>query len=217
MIGSLPARLRVGLTGGIGSGKSTVAVALAQRGALIVDTDQIARQLTAPAGVALPAIAATFGAAMIDSSGALDRARMRAEVFSDPAARHRLEAILHPLIGQQAQAQAASAAPGQPVVFDVPLLAESAHWRQRVDRVLVVDCDESLQVRRVVQRSGWAEADVRQVIAQQASRRSRRAIADAVLVNHEALDLGTLDAHVGRLWQHWWPDAGPTPLKQQSL
>lgn len=204
-------RLRVGLTGGIGSGKSTVAVALARRGALVVDTDLIARQLTAPTGMALPAIAATFGAEMVDSSGSLDRDRMRAVVFADPAARLRLEAILHPLIGQQAQAQAARAAPGQPVVFDVPLLTESAHWRQRVDRVLVVDCEEGLQVRRVVQRSGWAEADVLRVIAQQASRTSRRAIADAVLVNHEALDLVTLDARVGQLWQHWWPDAARHP------
>ena len=202
-----PERLRVGLTGGIGSGKSTVAAGLARRGALIVDTDLIARQLTAPEGMALPAIAATFGAEMIDSSGALARARMRAEVFADSAARLKLEAILHPLIGQQAQAQAASAAPGQPVVFDVPLLTESPHWRQRVDRVLVVDCDEQLQVRRVIQRSGWAEADVLRVIAQQASRGARRAIADAVLVNHEALDLTTLDAHIGHLWRHWWPDA----------
>lgn len=212
-----PGRLRAGLTGGIGSGKSTVAAALARRGALIVDTDLIARQLTAPGGAALPAIAAAFGVAMIDPAGALDRARMRAEVFSDPAARLRLEAILHPLIGQEAQTQAAGAQPGQPVVFDVPLLTESAHWRQRVDRVLVVDCDETLQVRRVTQRSGWAEAEVLRVIAQQASRSARRAIADAVVVNDEGLNLADLDAHIGQLWQHWWPDTSSTPLKQQPL
>ena len=200
-----PGRLRVGLTGGIGSGKSTVAAALARRGALIVDTDLIARQLTAPGGAALPAIATAFGVAMIDPSGALDRARMRAEVFSDPAARLRLEAILHPLIGQEAQTRATGALPGQPVVFDVPLLTESAHWRRRVDRVLVVDCDETLQVRRVTQRSGWAEAEVLRVIAQQASRAARRAIADAVLVNDEGMNLADLDARVGQLWQHWWP------------
>jgi dephospho-CoA kinase len=201
-----PGRLRVGLTGGIGSGKSTVASALARRGALVVDTDQIARQLTAPGGSALPAIAAAFGAAMIDPAGALDRVRMRAEVFAEPAARLRLEAILHPLIGQQAQTQAARAEPDQPVVFDVPLLTESAHWRQRVDRVLVVDCDESLQVKRVVHRSGWAEAEVLRVIAQQASRSARRAIADAVLLN-ERLDLSALDEAVGQLWRCWWPSA----------
>ncbi len=197
--------LRVGLTGGIGSGKSTVAAALVRRGALVVDTDAISRQLTAPGGAALPAIAEAFGTAMIDSAtGALDRARMRAEVFANPAARRRLEAVLHPLIGAQALAYATGALTGQPVVFDVPLLTESTHWRQRVDRVLVIDCDESVQVERVTRRSGWAEAEVRRVLAQQASRRARRAIADAVLVN-QGLDLVTLDAAVGRLWRHWWP------------
>jgi dephospho-CoA kinase len=143
---------------------------------------------------------------MIDAGGALDRARMRAEVFSEPAPRLRLEAILHPLIGQTAMRQAAAAAPGQPVVFDVPLLTESPHWRQRVDRVLVVDCDESLQVRRVMRRSGWAETEVQRVIAQQASRSARRAIADAVLVNNDSLDLAGLDDAVGALWHRWWPD-----------
>jgi dephospho-CoA kinase len=196
---------RVGLTGGIGSGKSTVAAALARRGALVVDTDAIARELTAPGGQAVPAIVATFGAAMVDASGALDRARMRAEVFARPETRLRLEAILHPLIGQTAQTRAAGAAPGQPVVFDVPLLAESAHWRQRVDRVLVVDCDEALQVRRVVQRSGWSDEEVRRVIAQQAPRAARRAIADAVIANGEGVGLDALDAMVAALWRHWWP------------
>jgi dephospho-CoA kinase len=197
--------LRVGLTGGIGSGKSTVAAALARRGALIVDTDAIARELTAPAGAALPAIAAAFGAAMIDSAGALDRARMRAEVFAQPDARRRLESILHPLIGQQAAARSAAAAATQPVVFDVPLLTESAHWRHRVDRVLVVDCDEALQIARVMQRSGWNEAEVLRVIAQQAPRPARRAVADAVIANGPSLDLPALEASVDRLWRHWWP------------
>ena len=205
--------LRVGLTGGIGSGKSTVAAALARRGALVVDTDAISRQLTAPGGAALPAIAEAFGAAMIDSTtGALDRVRMRAEVFASPVAKQRLEAILHPLIGTQALAFAAGARAGQPVVFDVPLLAESSHWRQRVDRVLLIDCDESVQVERVMQRSGWAEAEVRRVLAQQASRRARRAIADAVLVN-QGLDLTALDVAVGRLWRHWWPHASVSAMQ----
>ncbi|HJV69034.1 dephospho-CoA kinase [Ideonella sp.] len=199
--------LRVGLTGGIGSGKSTVAAALARRGACIVDTDAIARELTAPGGAALPAIAAEFGAQMLDAAGALDRARMRAEVFGQTEARHRLEAILHPLIGQQAQARAAAAGAAQPVVFDVPLLTESGHWRERVDRVLVVDCDEALQVRRVMQRSGWAEPEVRRVIAQQAPRSARRSIADAVISNGEGVGLTALDAMVGALWRHWWPQA----------
>jgi dephospho-CoA kinase len=199
------AALRVGLTGGIGSGKSTVAAALARRGALVVDTDAIARRLTAPGGDALAPIAAAFGPQMLDASGALDRARMRTEVFTQPAARRRLEAILHPLIGQVALAQAAQAGPDQPVVFDVPLLVESGHWRQRVDRVLVVDCDERVQVQRVVQRSGWHEDEVLRVIAQQAARPARRRVADAVLVNGPALTLAALDAAVGRLWRCWWP------------
>lgn len=204
---SMPA-LRVGLTGGIGSGKSTVAAALARRGACLVDTDAIARELTAPGGGALPAIAAAFGADMIDASGALDRARMRARVFGQADARRQLEAILHPLIGQQAQARAATAAAGQPVVFDVPLLVESAHWRSRVDRVLVVDCDESLQVERVVRRSGWSPDEVRRVIAQQAGRAARRRVADAVIVNGAASSLADLDAAVERLWLQWWPGHG---------
>lgn len=199
------AALRVGLTGGIGSGKSTVAAALARRGALVVDTDAIARQLTAPGGSALGPIAAAFGPQMLDSAGALDRARMRTEVFADPASRLRLEAILHPLIGQEALARAAQAGPSQPVVFDVPLLVESTHWRRRVDRVLVVDCEERVQVQRVVRRSGWGEDEVLRVIAQQAARPARRRVADAVLVNDPALTLAALDAAVGRLWRCWWP------------
>jgi dephospho-CoA kinase len=207
--------LRVGLTGGIGSGKSTVAAALARRGALVVDTDAISRRLTAPGGAALGPIAEAFGSHMLGTDGALDRARMRAEVFGDPAARLRLEAILHPLIGRQAQAEAAAAAATQPVVFDVPLLVESTHWRQRVDRVLVVDCEEALQVQRVVQRSGWSEAEVWRVIAQQAQRPARRRVADAVLVNGPSLGLSDLDDAVGRLWRQWWPgmpQAGAGPV-----
>ncbi|MGM9488851.1 dephospho-CoA kinase [Ideonella sp. YS5] len=199
------APLHAGLTGGIGSGKSTVAAALARLGALIVDTDAIARELTAPGGAALPPIAEAFGRQMIDSSGALDRSRMRAEVFAQAPKRQRLEAILHPLIGQEAQTRAAAAGAGQPVVFDVPLLTESAHWRQRVDRILVVDCDEALQVERVMQRSGWPADEVRRVIAQQASRPARRRIADAVIHNGAGMTLAGLEAMVARLWQRWWP------------
>jgi len=196
------ASLRIGLTGGIGSGKSTVAGAFAARGARVVDTDAISRSLTAPGGAALPAIATLFGTAMIAADGALDRARMRTLVFNDPGAKQRLENLLHPLIGEHTQAQAALARPGQTVVFDVPLLTESAHWRGRVDRILVVDCAEATQVQRVMQRSGWSEAEVQRVIAQQASRAQRRAIADAVILN-DGISLAELDAQVGRLWQDW--------------
>ena len=197
-----PTGARIGLTGGIGSGKSTVARRFAALGALVVDTDALAHALTAPGGAALPAIAAAFGDAMIGPDGAMDRARMRALVFGQPAERERLEAILHPMIGEATRAQASRASAGQAVVFDVPLLTESGTWRARVDRVVVVDCAEATQVARVVERSGWAAEAVERTIAQQASRAQRRAIADAVIVN-EALTLAQLDAEVDSLWAAW--------------
>jgi dephospho-CoA kinase len=193
--------LRIGLTGGIGSGKSTVAATLVARGAALVDTDAIARSLTAAGGQALPALAQIFGPDVVGADGALDRDRVRALVFADPAARLRLEDVLHPMIGEVATRQAA-AAHGRPVVFDVPLLAESRRWRGSVDRVLVVDCDEDTQVRRVVRRSGWDDATVRRVIGQQASRAARRAVADAIIHN-EGLSLDDLREQVGALWDHW--------------
>jgi dephospho-CoA kinase len=195
--------MHVGLTGGIGSGKSTVASLLVDRGAVLVDTDAISRSLTARGGAALPALATAFGPQIMGADGALDRERMRALVFSDPAAKARLEAILHPMIGETAQAQAVAAGE-RPVVFDVPLLAESAHWRARVDRILVVDCSEDTQARRVAQRNGWEEDAVRRVIAQQASRARRRAIADAVIFN-DGLSLDELGTEVRALWSRWWP------------
>ena len=203
-----PPGLRIGLTGGIGSGKSTVARRLASLGALVIDTDAIAHALTAPGGAALAPIAAAFGAHMIGSDGAMDRARMRALVFADPAERLRLEQILHPLIGALTREAAARAAAGQTVVFDVPLLAESGTWRARVDRVLVVDCTPETQVARVVRRSGWSEEAVRRAIAQQAPRQRRRAIADAVIFNENA-DLAALGAAVDSLW-HGWHGPGKT-------
>lgn len=194
--------LRIGLTGGIGSGKSTVAALLVEAGAALVDTDAIARELTAPRGAALPALAAEFGADILRDDGALDRDRMRAHVFGDTAAKRRLEAVLHPLIGAECDRRAAAAA-GRPLVFDVPLLAESGRWRDRVDRVLVVDCSEDTQVRRVIARSGWDEATVRSVIAQQAPRAQRRSVADAVIHNDDGLGLDMLAAQVATLWAHW--------------
>jgi dephospho-CoA kinase len=196
------APLRIGLTGGIGSGKSTVAALLAARGALVIDTDALARELTAAGGAALPAIAERFGADTIGPDGALDRARMRERVFADPAAKAALEAILHPLIGELTQARAAAGAPGQVRVFDVPLLVESGRWRDRVDRVLVVDCRVETQVERVMRRNGWPEAQVRAVIAAQASREARRALADAVILN-DGIDLDTLRTEVDAVWSRW--------------
>jgi len=194
--------LKLGLTGGIGSGKSSVARRLAAHGALLVDTDAVAHALTAPGGAAIPAIAAAFGDAMIGADGAMDRARMRALVFDDAAQRQRLEAILHPMIGAATRAQASRAGAGQAVVFDVPLLTESGAWRARVDRVLVVDCSTATQVARVVARSGWAPEAVERTIAQQATRAQRRAIADAVIVN-DTLTLAQLDSEVDALCAAW--------------
>ncbi|PIM54680.1 dephospho-CoA kinase [Roseateles chitinivorans] len=191
--------MRIGLTGGIGSGKSTVAAALVELGgALLVDTDAISRSLTAPGGEAMPAIEAQFGARFVASNGALDRAAMRELAFHDPKAKQALEAILHPMIGAETARQAALAAPGQHVVFDVPLLVESGRWRRLVDRVLVVDCDEATQIARVMARSGLSEAAVRAILAQQATRAQRRAAADAVIHN-EGLTLSQLRDEVGRL------------------
>ena len=193
---------RIGLTGGIGSGKSTAARALAALGAHVVDTDAIAHRICAPGGEAIGPLREAFGDAAIGADGAMDRAAMRERVFTDPDARRRLEGVLHPIIRQVTEREAAAAAPGAVVVFDVPLLAESAGWRERVDRVLVIDCDEATQVRRVMTRSGWTEEAVRRVIAQQATRERRRAIADAVILN-EGSDPDTLRAAVRAVWTAW--------------
>lgn len=193
--------LRIGLTGGIGSGKSTVAALFAAHGAAVVDTDAIARGLTVPGGLAIDAIREAFGAGFIDASGAMDRDRMRALAFADPMAKRRLEDILHPMIALEAERQA-SASSAAVTVFDVPLLVESGRWRERVDRVLVVDCSEATQIERVVKRAGWSEDMARAVIAQQAPRHARLACADAVIVN-DGLTLAELGAEVDALWARW--------------
>ena len=193
--------LRIGLTGGIGSGKSTVSALLAARGATVVDTDAIARQLTLAGGAAIEPIRTSFGNEFIDGSGALARARMRELAFSDRDAKRRLEAILHPLIGLETE-RLASASQAPAVVFDVPLLVESSRWRARVDKVLVVDCAEATQLARVVARSAWAPEAVQAVIAQQASRSARRACADSVIFN-DGLTREQLAAEVATLWHQW--------------
>ena len=197
----------VGLTGGIGSGKSTVAGLLVAQGATLVDTDAIAHSLTVPGGAAMPALRQRFGATIAAPDGALDRAQMRGLVFADPQAKQALEAILHPMIGAEAQRQATAAdTTGGVVVFDVPLLTESSVWRRRCQRILVVDCSAETQVRRVMARSGWGADQVQRVIDLQASRSARRAIADAVLFN-ETLSLAGLAAEVAALWAIWGLDA----------
>ena len=194
------ARLRIGLTGGIGSGKSTVGAMLAARGATLIDTDAIARQLTEPGGAAIEAIRLEFGADFIDASGALARPKMRETVFADPGARRRLEAILHPMISAETERRAA-AATSEVVVFDVPLLVESQRWRERVDRIVVVDCDEATQLARVCARPGWTREVAQSVIDQQATRAARRACADAVVFN-DRNSLDTLAGEVEVLWNN---------------
>ena len=201
--------MRIGLTGGIGSGKSTVGQMLADCGAVWVDTDAISRALTAPGGAAMPRLQAEFGVQVVRPDGGLDRDQMRQLAFSDPSAKSRLESILHPMIQQITRDQAAAAGE-RPVVFDIPLLTESGHWRGQVDRILVVDCTEETQCRRVMLRNGWPESQVRQVMAKQASRDQRRAIADAVIYN-EALSLDELRAQVRMIWQHWVPASPAAP------
>lgn len=204
-MGRLAPDTAIGLTGGIGSGKSTVAAMCVELGAYLVDTDAIARSLTAPGGAAMPAVAQAFGADFVATDGALDRARMRSLAFADAGAKARLEAILHPLIGAEAMRQAAVAA-GRPVLFDVPLLTPQSAWRARVARVLVVDCAEATQAARVAARPGWNLTMAEAVIAQQIPRAQRRALADAV-INNDCLALDALRAEVQALWRLWFGGA----------
>ncbi|MDD5324824.1 MAG: dephospho-CoA kinase [Polaromonas sp.] len=189
--------LRIGLTGGIGSGKSTVGRALAGNGATLVDADVIARQLTAAGGAAVREIANQFGDRMIAANGALDRDQMRKLAFDDPAARLRLEAIVHPMVAREAmrQAEQADHAGSACIVFDIPLLVESGRWRQQVDRVLVVDCREATQIARVMARNGWSREAVEKIMAEQASRAQRLAAADLCVYN-EGLSLEALGSMV---------------------
>jgi dephospho-CoA kinase len=175
----------VGLTGGIGSGKSTVADLFAAQGVTIVDTDLIAHQITAPGGVAMPKIATEFGAAFVAPDGSLDRARMRTLVFADEVARRRLEAITHPLIRTETE-RARRAATGLYVMLVVPLLVESGTWKTRVERVLTVDCSVETQISRVMRRNAFSREQVLAIMARQATREARLAAADDVIVNEDS-------------------------------
>lgn len=188
--------VRLGLTGGIGSGKSTVGSMLLAQGAALIDADQIAREVTGPHGAAIEAIRAAFGDSYVDASGALDRARMRELAFGRPEARAQLEAIVHPLVTQQSQLNAQQAEDqGSPlIVFDIPLLAESGRWARRLDAVMVVDCSTETQIARVMQRSGLTRAAVEGIIASQATRPMRRAVADLVIANDADCTLEALRA-----------------------
>ncbi len=184
--------LLVGLTGGIGSGKSAAADEFARRGAAIVDTDAIAHELTAPGGGAIGELRRLFGADYVDATGAMDRKRMRELAFRDPAQRKRLEALLHPLIRAESERRIAAVFTGRThpyAIHVVPLLVESPGYRSRYGRILVVDCPEALQVARVRQRSNLSEDEVLRIIASQIQRETRLAAADDVIDNS-----GTIDA-----------------------
>jgi len=190
----------VGLTGGIGSGKSAAAQVFEEFGVTVIDTDAIAHTLTAPGGAAIAPIRTAFGADYISAAGALERARMRELVFADAAQKRRLEIILHPLIRERAN-QLVAAAPGPYVILMVPLLIESGNYRARCQRILVVDCPEELQVARVTARSGIPAAQVRAIMANQATRAARLAAADDVIDNSG--DLSQLRPQVETLHQRY--------------
>lgn len=194
--------VRLGLTGGIGSGKSTVLGMLQALGAAAIDADAISRATTAAGGAAIPLIARQFGPGFVTPDGALDRARMRERAYAHPEARRELERIIHPLVGEEIarQVEAALAAGARCIVYDIPLLVESGRWRQQLDRVLVVDCEPETQVARVVARSGLAPDEVRAIIAAQAPRALRLAAADLVICN-EGLTLEALRHEVEQAWR----------------
>jgi dephospho-CoA kinase len=189
---------RIGLTGGIGSGKSTVAALMARSGAAVIDADAVSRSLTAPHGRAMAAIESTFGPGMVGPDGAMNRHAMRDLVFKDPNAKRQLEQIIHPLVSQVVaeQAQSALHQGQQCLIFDVPLLVESGdRWRRQLDRVLVIDCDEDTQCQRVMFRNGLKAEEVQRIIQQQATRAQRLACADLVIFN-QGLSLSQLETQV---------------------
>lgn len=195
----------LGLTGGIGSGKTTIANMFGELGAALIDTDLIAHQLTIPGGRAIPAIREQFGAEFIAADGAMDRTAIRQLVFANADQKHKLEAILHPLIRTETE-RAAAQAKGDYRIFVVPLLVESGNWKQRVDRILVVDCDEETQIRRVMGRNQLNREEVIAIMRNQASRQDRLAAADDVIVNDG--DLKNIREEVLRLHQQYLHLAG---------
>lgn len=198
--GAAPARLVIGVTGGIGSGKSTAARLFRERGADLLDTDIIAHELTGPGQPALEQIAERFGRDCLAVDGSLDRAALRGRVFSDPAARRDLEGILHPLIRREVDARE-RACSGPYVLVLVPLLVETGGYPELLDRVLVVDCDEEIQVQRTMQRSGLTEGEVRSIMRTQASRGARLMLADDVI--HNDGDVAELARQVEALDGHY--------------
>ena len=202
VIGIGAGMFKLGLTGGIGSGKSTVSKLLAQWGATVIDADQLARQLTEPGGLGIKPVSEAFGADVIDANGAMDRQRMREIVFTDNAARTRLEQILHPLIGSAAD-RAAELATGCYIVFEIPLLVESGRWRNKVDRVCVVDCDVDTQISRVQARSGLSVSAIQGILAAQATREDRLLVADDVILNDISVPIDYLTEQTSALHKIW--------------
>ena len=198
----------VGLTGGIGSGKSTVADCFAALGVPVIDTDVIARELTAPGGAALEAIRAAFGATVMQADGTLDRAVLRRRVFADSAARHQLEAILHPRIRQGVALKLATLTAPYALIV-IPLLVETGDYRGVLNRVLVVDCTEAVQIARVMARSGLAHGEIKAILAAQAGRAERLAVADDIIVNTVSLE--ALRAEVAALHQRYLALAAAAP------
>ena len=192
--------IRLGLTGGIGSGKSTVATMLVDGGAALIDADAISRAATAAGGAAIAQIAAQFGAQTITPDGAMNRDAMRQRVIANPRALLQLEAIIHPLVSVESArlAEQARLAGSVLLVFDIPLLVESKRWRQQLGQVLVIDCNEDTQVSRVVARSGWTPDAVEKIMAHQATRGQRLAAADIVIYNQD-LTLGELALQVAQI------------------
>lgn len=195
--------LRVGLTGGIGSGKSTVASVFKSCDIPVIDLDHIAHQLTALNGVALPKIRLVFGADVFEQNDSLSRSKLRTLVFNDPCSKKKLEAILHPLLFQEALKQYEEHAKNASIViFDIPLLTSGSLWLEHLDRILVIDCSETTQIKRVIERSGWEERQIRQVITQQPSREERLSIATDIIEN-DGIAMAELEKQVIKLLKRW--------------
>ncbi|HIU84940.1 MAG TPA: dephospho-CoA kinase [Candidatus Aphodousia gallistercoris] len=199
----------VGLTGGIGSGKTQASNVFASLGVPVIDTDLISHALTAPRGLAIEAIRAAFGDEVISASGEMDRKKMRQLVFADPAARQKLEGILHPLIARVALASISQHADAPYVVLVVPLLAESPAWISRCDRILVIDCEVQTQIERIMKRSNLTREEAVSIISQQASREARKAIANEVIVNESSIE--HLTQQVTRLHDYYLRLASQSP------
>lgn len=191
---------RLGLTGGIGSGKSTVTKLLADLGACTIDADAVSKTVTGPGGAAIAAIATNFGPKLLTKDGALDREQMRTLVYSNPAAKKLLESVIHPLVGQTIalQARDAEQAGARCIVFDIPLLVESAQWRQSLHRVIVVDCSAETQIARVMARNSLDADSVKKIMITQAPRARRLAAADWVVFN-DGITLEHLAQHVRQI------------------